>query len=89
MSGAGLSSSNAQLSGVIHADSTGTHNALCAKPSRRKRWMREAVMGIVVFKSVREALDAGYHIYGRTGDGYLARCRTELGWALALIVISR
>ena len=46
-------------------------------------------MGIVVFKSVREALDAGYHIYGRTGDGYLARLRTERGWALAVIVISR
>ncbi len=46
-------------------------------------------MGILVFRSVREALDAGYHIYGRTDDGYLARLRTERGWALAVIVISR
>lgn len=46
-------------------------------------------MGIVVFRSVREALQAGYQIYGKTGDGYLARMRTERGWALALIVISK
>jgi hypothetical protein len=43
--------------------------------------------GVVVFKSVREALNAGYQIYGKTEDGYLARMRTERGWALALIVI--
>ena len=46
-------------------------------------------MGIIVFNSVRDALQAGYHIYGKTGDGYLARMRTERGWALAIIVISR
>lgn len=45
--------------------------------------------GVVVFNSVREALTAGYQIYGRTGDGYLARLRTERGWALALIVIAK
>lgn len=46
-------------------------------------------MGIVVFRSVREALQAGYHIYGKTEEGYLARMRTERGWALALVVISK
>ncbi len=46
-------------------------------------------MGIVVFRSVREALQAGYHIYGRTDEGYLARMRTERGWALALVVIAK
>jgi hypothetical protein len=45
--------------------------------------------GVVVFRSVREALAAGYHIYGKTDDGYLARLRTARGWALALIVISK
>jgi hypothetical protein len=45
--------------------------------------------GIVVFHSVREALQAGYQIYGRTDDGYLARMRTERGWALAVIVIAK
>ncbi len=44
-------------------------------------------MGVVVFDSVRDALQAGYHIYGKTDDGYLARVRTERGWELALIVI--
>lgn len=44
---------------------------------------------MVVFKSVREALMAGYQIYGKTDDGYLARTRTERGWALALIVIAK
>lgn len=45
--------------------------------------------GIVVFTSVRDALKAGYHIYGKTADGYLARIRTQGGWALALVVISK
>jgi len=41
--------------------------------------------GLVVFTSLREALNAGYHIYGRTERGYLARLRTDGGWALALV----
>lgn len=41
--------------------------------------------GLVVFSSLREALNAGYHIYGRTERGYMARLRTEGGWALALV----
>ncbi|HEV2261202.1 MAG TPA: hypothetical protein VGR69_02800 [Candidatus Rubrimentiphilum sp.] len=41
--------------------------------------------GVVVFLSLREALNAGYHIYGRSERGYLARLRTEHGWALALV----
>jgi hypothetical protein len=45
--------------------------------------------GVVVFTSVRDALRAGYHIYGKTDNGYLARIRTQGGWALALIVISK
>jgi hypothetical protein len=45
--------------------------------------------GIVVFHSVQDALRAGYQIYGKTDDGYLARMRTERGWAMALIVIAK
>lgn len=45
--------------------------------------------GVVVFNSVREALAAGYHIYGKTEDGYLARLRTPAGWALAVILIAK
>jgi len=41
--------------------------------------------GLVVFTSLREALNAGYHVYGRTERGYLARLRTDRGWALALV----
>lgn len=44
---------------------------------------------MVVFRSVREALLAGYQIYGKTEEGYLARTRTERGWALALVVIAK
>ena len=44
--------------------------------------------GVVVFNSVADALKAGYHIYGKNDDGYLARLRTPGGWALALIVIA-
>lgn len=45
--------------------------------------------GVTVFTSVRDALRAGYHIYGKTEDGYLARIRTPGGWALALVVIAK
>jgi len=41
--------------------------------------------GLVVFTSLRAALNAGYHVYGRTERGYLARLRTDGGWALALV----
>lgn len=45
--------------------------------------------GVVVFRSILEALNAGYHIYGKTDEGYLARLRTSTGWALALIVLPK
>lgn len=41
--------------------------------------------GLVVFTSLRAALNAGYHVYERTDRGYLARLRTAGGWALALV----
>lgn len=40
-------------------------------------------MGIMVFKSLAEALRAGFQVYDRDNDGYLLRCRTVSGWALA------
>jgi len=43
------------------------------------------VAGILVFSSVDDALRAGFHVYDRTNRGYLARCRTALGWALAVV----
>jgi hypothetical protein len=41
--------------------------------------------GLVVFTTLRAALNAGYHVYERTDRGYLARLRTDGGWALALV----
>ncbi len=61
---------------------TGTYTAPALK-------VRLVMSGIVVFNSVREALSAGYQIYGRTEDGYLARMRTSQGWALALIIMAK
>jgi hypothetical protein len=45
--------------------------------------------GLVVFRSVREALNAGYQIYGKTESGYLARTRTPSGWAMAIVDLGK
>ena len=42
--------------------------------------------GVVVFKSLSEALRAGYHVYERTSSGYLVRMRTGNGWAMAVVL---
>lgn len=41
--------------------------------------------GIQVFKTLADALRAGYQVYDRTADGYLVRTRTAHGWAIALV----
>jgi len=41
--------------------------------------------GLMVFKSLAEALRAGYQVYDRTADGYLVRTSTTAGWAMALV----
>lgn len=41
--------------------------------------------GVVEFKSLAEALRAGYQIYDRTSDGYLVRIKTSAGWAMAIV----
>lgn len=41
--------------------------------------------GIQVFKTLAEALRAGYSVYDRTENGYLVRTRTTHGWALAVV----
>lgn len=40
---------------------------------------------MLIFRSVADALQAGYHVYDRTTTGYLVRIKTERGWALALV----
>jgi hypothetical protein len=41
--------------------------------------------GLMVFRSLADALRAGFQIYDRTQDGYLVRTRTANGWAMALV----
>ena len=41
--------------------------------------------GLVVFKSLAEALRCGFQVYERTPDGYLVRTKTAAGWALAVV----
>ncbi len=41
--------------------------------------------GLLVFKSLADALRAGFQIYDRTHDGYLVRTRTSTGWAMAIV----
>ena len=43
--------------------------------------------GIMVFPSVSAAINAGFEIYDRLPDGYLARIRTARGWAFALVKV--
>jgi len=45
----------------------------------------QAMAGLMVFKSLADALRAGYQVYDRTSDGYLVRTRTAAGWAIALV----
>jgi hypothetical protein len=41
--------------------------------------------GIQVFKTLADALRAGYTVYDRTEHGYLVRTRTAAGWAMAIV----
>ncbi len=41
--------------------------------------------GLLVFRSLADALRAGFQIYDRTHDGYLVRTRTASGWAMAVV----
>ena len=43
--------------------------------------------GVITFRSVSEALRAGYHVYDRTDTGYLVRTNTKDGWAMALVLL--
>jgi hypothetical protein len=43
------------------------------------------MQGLVVFRSLADALRAGYQIYDRTDSGYLVRTKTVAGWAMAIV----
>jgi hypothetical protein len=40
---------------------------------------------MMVFRSLPDAIQAGYQVYDRTQSGYLVRTRTPEGWALAIV----
>ena len=47
---------------------------------------KEIIMaGITVFKTLAEALRAGFHVYDRTENGYIVRVRTSMGYQMALV----
>ena len=44
--------------------------------------------GILTFRSLADALRAGYEIFDKIEDGYLVRTRTDRGWALAVACVT-
>ena len=42
-------------------------------------------MGLLVFRSIPDAMRAGYQVYDRIDSGYLVRTRTAKGWELAVV----
>jgi hypothetical protein len=46
------------------------------------------VPGLQVFKTLAEALRAGFQVEDRTSNGYLVRLRTAQGWQRALVICS-
>lgn len=45
--------------------------------------------GLEIFRSLADALRAGYQVYDRTTDGYLVRTRTASGWEIAMVCIPK
>jgi hypothetical protein len=43
------------------------------------------MLGIQVFKTVADAILAGFHVYDRTEYGFLVRIRLSSGWGLAIV----
>jgi hypothetical protein len=41
--------------------------------------------GLIVFKTLSDAIRAGFELYDKTEYGYLVRLRTDAGWALAVV----
>jgi len=42
---------------------------------------------MLVFRSLADAIKAGFQVYDRTQTGYLVRTRTTGGWALAIVEV--
>lgn len=57
---------------------------IVVRENSKERRERE-MAGLMVFKSLADALRAGFQVYDRTPDGYLVRTKTASGWAMALV----
>lgn len=49
------------------------------------RTLSSAHRGLMVFYTLKDALQAGFQVYDRTQNGYLVRQKTTAGWALAVV----
>ena len=45
--------------------------------------------GLMIFHSLADAIRAGFSVYDRTDRGYLVRCKTPAGWAMALVDLAK
>jgi hypothetical protein len=43
--------------------------------------------GVMVFRSLTDAIQAGYQVYDKTATGYLVRSRTSSGFVLAIVEV--
>ena len=62
-----------------------THSRVVGYTERILPERRFEMAGVMVFKTLADALRAGYHVYDRTEHGYLVRTRTSAGWAMAIV----
>ena len=46
-----------------------------------------ALAGIQVFDSLHEAIEAGFHIFDKTPEGYLMRIHLPSGFAFAYVIV--
>ena len=49
----------------------------------RLTWIMQ---GVLVLKTMADAIAAGFEYFDKTADGYLVRKKTPLGWALAIVI---
>jgi len=45
--------------------------------------------GILTFPSLQAAMNAGFHVYDRSAEGYLVRTRTRNGLCLAIALVAK
>jgi hypothetical protein len=43
------------------------------------------MQGVLILRSMADAIAQGFEFFDRTSDGYIVRKKTPLGWALAIV----